>query len=235
MRYIALAADYDGTIALDGRVDESTLLVLRRVRASGRRLVLVTGRELEDLARVFPQLDMFDRVVAENGAVVCDPATATTRVLGQPPPPAFVHELERRRVTPLSTGHVIVATWEPHETTVLEVIRDLGLELQVVFNKGAVMVLPTGINKATGLQDALADLGISLRNTVGIGDAENDQAFLAACECAVAVANALPAVKQRVDLVTAGGHGVGVAELADLLIRDDLRAIQVDRRRAAST
>jgi hydroxymethylpyrimidine pyrophosphatase-like HAD family hydrolase len=137
--------------------------------------------------RVFPRTGLFDRVVAENGAVLYDPATRSVRSLGEPPPVTFANELRRRGVEPVSIGHVIVATWTPHETTVLEVIRDLTLELQVVFNKGAVMVLPSGINKATGLQMALADLGLSFHDTVGIGDAENDQAFLAACECGVAV------------------------------------------------
>ena len=118
-------------------------------------------------------------------------------------------------MAPLSVGRVIVATWEPHEKAVLETIRELGLELQVIFNKGAVMVLPSGVNKASGLDAALAELGLSPHNAVGVGDAENDHAFLARCECAVAVANALAALKERADLVTAGEHGAGVAELID--------------------
>ena len=72
---------------------------------------------------------------------------------------AFVAELARRGVAPLSVGASIVATWDPHETTVLEVIRELGLELQVIFNKGAVMVLPPGVNKATRPRAALAGAG----------------------------------------------------------------------------
>ena len=60
----------------------------------------------------------------------------------------------------------------------LEAIRDLGLELQIIFNKGAVMVLPAGVNKASGLAVALARLGLSPHNVVGVGDAENDHAFL---------------------------------------------------------
>jgi HAD superfamily hydrolase (TIGR01484 family) len=225
VRYIALAADYDGTIALHGHVDGSTVGALERARSSGRRLVLVTGRELESLLAVFPEAALFDRVVAENGAVIYDPAARTVHSLGEPPPQLFVEELRQRGIAPLSTGHVIVSTWEPNETTVLEVIRDLGLELQVIFNKGAVMVLPTGINKATGLKVALADIGVSLHNTVGIGDAENDQAFLGACECAVAVANALESVKSRVDLVTEADHGAGVAELVERLSKDDLQSL----------
>jgi HAD superfamily hydrolase (TIGR01484 family) len=222
MRYFALACDYDGTLAQHGRVDEATVAALERLRASGRRLLLVTGRELEDLMRVFPHIQMFDRIVAENGAVVYDPATREVQPLAEKPPDEFVRELERHGVAPLSAGHVIVATWEPHDATVLKVIHELGLELQVIFNKGAVMVLPTGVNKATGLWHALDALKLSAHNTVGIGDAENDHAFLAACECGVAVANALESVKAHVDVVMAADHGAGVVELIDSLTASDL-------------
>jgi len=105
---------------------------------------------------------------------------------------------------------------------VIELIRDLGLELHVVFNKGAVMILPSGVNKATGLAAALEDLSLSAHNCVGVGDAENDHAFLRLGEAAVVVANALPALKERADLVTAGPNGAGVVELVECLLATDL-------------
>ena len=120
---------------------------------------------------------------------------------------------------------VIVATGNP-TTTVLELIRDLGLELHVTFNKDAVMVLPAGLSKATGLAEALRELGLSAHNVVGIGDAENDHAFLHLCECRIAVANALPMLKDAADLVTRYDHGAGVRELIDRLIDDDLRDLE---------
>jgi hydroxymethylpyrimidine pyrophosphatase-like HAD family hydrolase len=223
MRYHVVAGDYDGTLAWDGRVQAKTIAALERLRDSGRHLILVTGRELDDLQRVFPRYDLFERVVAENGALLYSPATREERLLGQGPPEKFVHLLRERGVSPLSIGRVIVATWKPHETTVLETIRDLGLELQVIFNKDAVMVLPSGLNKATGLKAALSALKLSPHNTVGIGDAENDHAFLSLCECSVAVANALPMVKEHADVVTHGDHGTGVIELSEALLRNDLR------------
>lgn len=225
MRYLALATDYDGTLAHNGRVDEPTLAALERLRRSGRRLVLVTGRELDELREVFPQLEWFERVVAENGALLFDPKTGEEKALGERPPDALVEALKQRGVGPISVGRVIVATWEPHQNAVLEVIRELGLELQVIFNKGAVMILPSGVNKATGLVTALDELGLSPHNAVGIGDAENDHAFLATCESAVAVANALPALKERSDLVTEGDHGAGVTELIEKLLADDLDSL----------
>ena len=223
MRYFALATDYDGTLAHHGQVDESTVEALRRFRQSGRKLILVTGRLLPDLERAFPHLDLFDRVVAENGAVVFDPATREKRVLAAPPPDEFIADLKARKVTGLSAGEVIVATWHPHETAVLESIRDLGLDLQVIFNKDAVMVLPSGVNKMTGLKSALTELKFSPHNVAGIGDAENDHAFLNGCECSVAVANAIPALKERVDLVTDGDHGAGVVQLIGRILDHDLR------------
>jgi HAD superfamily hydrolase (TIGR01484 family) len=223
MRYLALATDYDGTLAEGGTVAEETWDAVQRLRDSGRKVILVTGRELDDLQRVCPPLDRFDRVVAENGALLYRPATRAQQVLGPAPPKAFIQALRDRNVAPLSVGHAIVATAEPHQATVLQAIHDLGLELQVIFNKGSVMVLPSGVNKATGLQAALKELDLSPHNVVGVGDAENDHAFLNLCECSVAVANALPMLKGHADVVTAGDHGRGVTELIDELLTDDLR------------
>lgn len=223
MRYRALACDYDGTLAEHGQVEEGAVAALERLRASGRRLVLVTGRELDHLHMAFAHSNLFDAVVAENGAVLYLPDTGAERLLGEPPPERFVASLRERGVLPLSVGRAIVSTWRPNEAEVMAAIRDLGLELQLVFNKGAVMVLPPGVNKASGLRAALHELGLSPRNVVGVGDAENDHAFLALCECAVAVRNALPTLRERADLVTAADHGAGVAELAARLLETDLR------------
>jgi HAD superfamily hydrolase (TIGR01484 family) len=229
MHFLALAADYDGTLATDGRVDNATLAALKRLRESGRKLLLVSGRHLDDLCRVFPQIDRFDCVVVENGAVLSIPATKEEQVLGDRPPAAFIQALQAQNIEPLGVGKVIVSTWEPHETTVLQAIRDLGLELQIIFNKGAVMVLPAGVNKASGLSAALTRLGLSPHNVVAIGDAENDHAMLNLCECSVAVANALPTVKDKVDWVTQGSRGAGVVELIDRLIASDLQDMDNQR------
>ena len=224
MRYVALAADYDGTIATHGLVPLAVVDGLRRLGASGRKLVLVTGRELDELLAIFPQVSVFDRVVAENGALLYCPATRAAKVLGEPPPPEFAAELRRRGVQPLSVGRSIVATVTPHENVVLDTIRDFGLELQVIFNKGAVMVLSAGVNKATGLAAALQDLHLSARNVAAIGDAENDHALLRSAEFGAAVANALPTLKRDADWVSTRSHGEAVIEVIDAILRDDLRA-----------
>jgi HAD superfamily hydrolase (TIGR01484 family) len=225
MRYVCAVFDYDGTLAKDSCVAPSTIEALKKLRESGRKLILATGRQLDDLLAVLPEADLFDEIAAENGAVLYTPSNSHYKVLTEPPSPSFVAELRRRGVAPLSVGDSIVATWRPHEQTVLNVIRDQGLGLQVIFNKDAVMVLPSGVSKATGLSAATEELGLSLHNVVGVGDAENDHAFLSLCECSVAVANALPALKERADYVTSKDRGQGVEELIDRILADDLASL----------
>jgi HAD superfamily hydrolase (TIGR01484 family) len=225
MHYLAFASDYDGTLAKDGVVSPQTIEALERLGASGRHLILVTGRLLEDLQQAFPRWDLFTYIVAENGGLLYHPATNTEQLLGEAPPEQFLQTLQKLGVTPLSTGRVIVATWHPNETTVVDAIGKLGLERQVIFNKGAVMVLPTGVNKGTGLAAALRELKLSPHNVVGIADAENDHSFLSMCECSVAVANALPALKEQADYITHADHGAGVTELIEQLLADDLQRL----------
>src|SRR4029077_11695698 len=135
MRYLCLICDYDGTIAHDGRCERSTVEALKRVSAAGRKLILATGRQLTELQEVFPEYAVFDRIVADNGAVLYRQDTRESKLLANPPPPEFVAELRRRGGQPLSLGPSIVATWTHFSPTVLEVIRDMGLELQIILNK----------------------------------------------------------------------------------------------------
>jgi hypothetical protein len=224
MNFSHLATDYDGTLAEDGVVAESTVKALESLRRSGRGIILVTGRELAQLLEIFDRTDLFEWIVAENGALLYHPATRRKHLLTEPASLHFVEELQRRGVSPISTGEAIVATWRPHQNTVLEVIRELGLERQITFNKEAVMVLPIGVNKASGLAAALEEMKLSSKNVVGIGDAENDLAFLNMCQCSVAVSNALDSVKANVDFTTDAPRGEGVVELINEILKDDLQA-----------
>lgn len=230
MRFKVFATDYDGTLAHHGKVDADTIAAVERVRASGRKTFMVTGREIEDLRNTFDRFDLFDVIVGENGALLHYPGSNELQLLHDPPPTAFADKLRSANVTPLSIGHVIVATVEPNDTTVLHAIKELGLELEIIFNKGAVMVLPTGVNKATGLKAALKECGFKPEETVGVGDAENDHAFLTYCGCGVAVSNALPSLKQAADLVTSASHGQGVTELIDRLLATDLEDVRLHPR-----
>jgi hydroxymethylpyrimidine pyrophosphatase-like HAD family hydrolase len=217
-----LACDYDGTIADRGVVPPDAARALNRVRESGRKVLLVTGRMLPDLRSVCPDVDrLFDGVVAENGALLYFPASREVKTLGDAPEPALVEELRRRGV-PFVLGSAIVATTEGYAEPALAAIRETGVERTLVFNKGALMLLPGGVTKGTGLEAALTILALSPHNMVGIGDAENDHAFLAMSECAVAVADAVPALRERADYVTRAPGARGVTEFVEEHVVNDL-------------
>ncbi len=209
----AVATDYDGTLARNGLVAPDILTALVRLRSSNRKLILVTGRELESLLQILPQIGLFDRVVAENGAVLFRPSTATVISLAPPPSAEFVTRLKKLDVLPLSVGRSVVATLRVHYEAVIAMIREMSLDVQVSMNRESMMILPSGVNKGTGLEAALNELAVSFADVLGIGDAENDLTFLGRCGHAVAVANAIPAVISIADTVTTGLDGAGVAEI----------------------
>jgi hydroxymethylpyrimidine pyrophosphatase-like HAD family hydrolase len=219
MRYQVIATDYDGTLATGGTVDQPVLDALTRARRAGMTTLLVTGRELTDLFNAFTRADLFDRIVAENGGVLFEPATGRTRVLGEAPPPSLIEALTARRV-PISVGRSIVATVEPWARTLSEEIRRLRLDWHIVTNKGSLMALPSGVSKATGLSAALLDLHASTDSVAGIGDAENDLAFLRICGLSVAVSNAVAVVKREATLVLDQPRGAGVIALIGILLDD---------------
>jgi hypothetical protein len=216
-----LACDYDGTIAHEGRLTPDTLAMLARVRESGRKLFLVTGRMLDDLKSVCPDVDrIFDLVVAENGGLLYIPERREVRRLGDEPELRLMEALRRRGV-PFDIGAAILATTADHSEAVLAAIRETGVERSLVFNKGALMLLPGGVTKGTGLTAALDWAQLSAHNLAGIGDAENDHAFLSLCECACAVGDAVPALRERADVVTAAPGHLGAMEfIEEHLLRD---------------
>jgi len=222
MKFLCLATDYDGTLAQHGDVEDSTVAALQQLRETGRRLVMVTGRELPDLQNVCPFTDIFDRIVVENGALLHNPAEQSSKILAPEPPEEFVDALRASGVSPLSIGLGIVATSQLYTGVVEDIIQKLGLPLQAIPNKGALMILPSNVDKATGLRAALSELHLQPGEVVGVGDAENDIVFLRSCGYSVAVANAIPELKQQVHLVTQSRNGAGVEELVQKLLANEL-------------
>jgi hydroxymethylpyrimidine pyrophosphatase-like HAD family hydrolase len=218
----ALAIDYDGTLTSTDQPGPEVLEVLAAVRSGGRALVLVTGRTATELERVFSEAaDHFDAIVAENGAVLC--RHGSSRALVSPVPAELDAPLVDRGI-PFQRGQVLLACDASHELAVLQEIRRLGLDCQLVRNRAALMVLPAGVSKGSGLRAALGELGISNHNAIGIGDAENDLALLEYCEIGVAVGDAVGVVKEHADVTLTQPDGLGVAGLlAGPLLQGELR------------
>lgn len=210
-RFAALAFDYDGTLTEGRRPSPAVLSHLRATRATGTKLVLVTGRILAELRQAAPEVEAeFDAVVAENGAVLLD--EDGVRDLAPPVDPILARALTHRDVT-VRSGRVVLAGHAVDAGTALEEIGRLGLDCQLVRNRGELMILPSGITKGTGLAEALAELGVSRHSTLAVGDAENDLPLLEVAEVGVAVANAVDSLKRAADVVLERSDGDGVVEL----------------------
>ena len=214
MPFQALAVDYDGTVAAHDRLSDAMAAVLERTRRAGIRLILVTGRTFFELTRVCARLDLFDAVVAENGAVLHYPIDDAICDEGPPPPPRLIAELDRRSV-PFQTGRVIIGTGRSFESEVRAAMTQTGVKLQLVRNRAALMLLPAGVTKGSGVQHALRRLGLSFHDVLAIGDAENDVDLFAACGYSACPGSAVAEVAAVADWVFPGDDGVAVMQAID--------------------
>ena len=203
MKLSVLALDYDGTIARNDRVPPPVLDAIAEARRRNVTVILVTGRILDDLRRVAGDLDFVDGVVAENGALVHFPGSGHTTILAPLIPRAFVARLEQLGI-PFGAGQCLVDADASSAHRLLDVIRDLELPIVLVFNRSRVMALAQGISKATGLSTALDILRATPRNTVAIGDAENDHELLRLAEVGAAVEWGSASLQAAADVVITG-------------------------------
>lgn len=231
MKLAAVAVDYDGTIALEGAFDPGARDAIAKLRLHGIAVVLVTGRRLDELKRVAGNLGCFSAIVAENGAVLYFPESGRHAIIGHAPSARFVDALQRRGID-IAVGDSVIETEASRAPSVLDVIRALEQPQILAFNRGRLMVLPPGIAKSIGLARVLSTLRLSIHNTIGIGDAENDHDLLDACEVGVAVAWGSPALRVVADEVIAGTGPQDVAPyLAGLTRQLRLSSKQMGRRR----
>ena len=187
------------------------------LKREGWALAVVTGRELDDLKAICETLDLFDLAVVENGALLYLPSRREAVYLGEPPPPSLLRQLSKGGIE-FSSGRVVVSAHSQWADAIQALINQLGLSREVILNRDSVMILPAGVDKASGLKTGAARFDIELPQIIGVGDAENDIEFLRACGLSVAVANALDSVKAAVDILMTQSGGQGVVEL----IRDYL-------------
>lgn len=217
----AIAVDYDGTIAEQGRVSAVTEATLRALRDAGFRLILVSGRRLENIRRVCNVLDLFEAVILENGAVSFCPRTGTEEMLAPAVDERFLADLKRELPEePLFIGRSMVAAETGHTGRIEAVIARGGYDLHITACGERVLVLPVGIDKGSGLSHAIARLSLRRDEVVAVGDEDNDIALLEGCGLKAAVGNAAPELKAAADIVLSGRSGDSFRHLADRLLAD---------------
>lgn len=217
MKLSVIALDYDGTIAQGDTLNPDVRHAIMAARAAGVTVLLVTGRILDELRRVAGDLHFVDGVVAENGAVIHFPDSGHTSYLAPRVPESFVKELQRRSV-PHVVGQSLVDSNAADGPQLLSAIQSLEQPLVLLFNRSRVMTLPQGVSKATGLHTALDMLRLSARNTLAIGDAENDHEMLRLAEVGAAVEWGSAALRAVADEVIAGSGPKAVASYVQLLL-----------------
>jgi hydroxymethylpyrimidine pyrophosphatase-like HAD family hydrolase len=208
-----LAFDFDGTLAEQGAVPLPLQMALERLRTAGYALFLVTGRQSESVA-LGALGAVFTGIVWENGAVLYHSATEEVYLPFGVVDPRLVEALEAAGI-PLDRGLASVSTWAPHAAAVWRVLNEWRSDVVVAHNKGAVMILPAGATKRTGLERLLGMCGFSPRNLASFGDGENDLSLLELGEFGVAVADAVPSLKVAADLVTTQPGPAGVLEVLE--------------------
>jgi phosphoglycolate phosphatase (TIGR01487 family) len=206
-----VAIDFDGTLTSGTGVAPHAIEAIEQARRSGFSVVLVSGRIEAELRADFPEIAQhLDGMVLENGAVIVINGRAQPLA---PPVDDVLAEALANRGVPYRRGEVLLAIDGRHAATVIEAIGELGLDHQVTRNRSALMVLPAGVTKGTGLVKLLTEMDLSAHNTVAVGDAENDLSLFGIAEIGAAVADAVPSVRRGADIVLGKPDGAGVAEL----------------------
>jgi phosphoglycolate phosphatase-like HAD superfamily hydrolase len=213
---IAFAVDCDRTLTDPDLVpNPEALSALGTLRSAGFTLALVTGRSRDDLER-FGLGDAFDTYALEGGAVwgpwdaLCRPSNADLVLQAADRVEKAGIEVERR------TASFSVALPD------LPAVRELAAGCSVQVNVDRVDVLPPGLDKGIGLDGALGAIGRRGIHVVAIGDGENDLPLFARANVALAVGNAVPALKAEADEVLGPGPA-GVIEAARRLLEGDWR------------
>ena len=223
-QFLALACDGDGTVATRKKIAKATVQSLRHFRETGRKLILATGETEEQIAR-FPDVELFDVVVGENGAILYWPSAKAVTSLANRCPKSLLEELRKAKVPEVTHGRTIVSTVRPYDKHLAAALALLELDWRIIYNRHEAMALPRGVDKSTGLCAALKELGISPRHVVAIGDAENDVALLKCCGLGAAVGTAVPMLKRAATVVTRAGSGRGVVNLIERILANRSRDI----------
>jgi hydroxymethylpyrimidine pyrophosphatase-like HAD family hydrolase len=219
MHISVIATDFDGTISRGDWLAPEAGHALRRWREIGQVAVLVSGRSFEFLRALQEREQAFDLIVAENGAVLYNPLTDEMRLPFGEVADDLVDTLVQLGI-PLWRGIAIAGTTLPYDDAVWAASRELGLPVHIETNRNEGMLLPPGASKGAGLLNLLQREGLSPRNLLAFGDAENDRSLLQVAEVKVAVANAVDGVQAIADHVTPEAGPAGVANFIERYLLD---------------
>lgn len=205
LEIVALATDYDRTLTDESLTPVPEALdALRAARASGLRIVVVSGRDMAFLEREVG--DVADAIVAENGCHILLPGERA-----RPTGDGFLDLRKLLADAPFEVEHglTLASVDARHRDELARLLA--GQDVDLIPNRDRLMVLPRGIDKAHGVLQALETLGIPPEHAAAAGDGENDVAMVSSVGYGIAVANAVDELKAIADHVTDEPGGRGLA------------------------
>ena len=81
-------------------------------------------------------------------------------------------------------------------------------------------IVPKGIDKAASIKVLIDKLNIPHENTIACGDGFNDLSMIKYAAVGVAMENAVDAVKENADYITASNNDDGIAKVVEKFITD---------------
>lgn len=217
MRPRCIASDLDRTLTgPELRLDPAALARIDALRAAGIRVVIATGRRLDELEAM--GLDArADALVAENGALVrVAGATETSD--------ARFADRARAALADLAGSFVwgsVLGSGPRHLAQEARArLARAGIPHGVEFNAEEVMLLPEGVDKASGLRRCLERLGIAPEACWAIGDGENDASMLRLVARGAAPANAVPTAREAARVQLASAYSLAFLELTEPLVAE---------------
>lgn len=212
-----LVTDLDGTLTEGGedpikpKVKESLLYL----KNSGWILVLATGRDRKYLMQRSDIKWIFDAWVTEAGLAVYLPIDGTYRRLVSD---QWITEIKKLTTLPFVKEKENTVAFSDHFLNIIK--REMQrIEVGAIFksNKGLIMLLPEGIDKAYGVMEALKLLNVN-GLIVAIGDSEIDLELFKVADFKATVANAEEALKKEADYIAGQENGDGVVEIIKTLL-----------------
>lgn len=216
--------DIDGTLTENGggAIHLSALAKLRHLEKLGYSVIYVTGRSSIE-AFVLAVFGGTTRVaVGENGGAITL-APQEHRLLASREKCLEGYEILRKSldgvqvkpVFPRMTEVVMLRTFDLKQGQ--KILDENNLDLYLSDSKYAFHINEKGMNKASGLREALRILKAEPEQTVAIGDSETDVPMYDICGCSVALGHAEKNVKSRAKHVVKGAEGSGLVEAIDLV------------------
>jgi phosphoglycolate phosphatase (TIGR01487 family) len=219
------AVDIDGTLTENGggTIHLKSLAKLRYIEKLGYNVIYVTGRSSIE-AYVLAMFGGTTKIaIGENGgAITVAPqqhkllANRENCIRGYEFLKKSIKAVQEKPVFPRMTEVVLLRTFDIQEG---QRILDQGpcSDLYLSDSKYAFHINEKGINKASGLVEALKMLKVDPEQVVAIGDSETDIPMYDLCGYSIALGHAEDNVKAKAEHVVAGREGDGLSEAIDFV------------------